>query len=389
MTESHLLGNYNRFPVEFTSGEGVWLTDSRGNRYLDFLSGIAVNGFGTGHPEITAAVLKQLNGVWHTSNLFESAGQKELASVLASKSGLEKVFFCNSGTEANEAAIKFARKWGQGRYHIITAQGGFHGRTMGSLSASGQPKLWNGFFPLVYGFTSVQFGSVEAIRAAITSETVAVMLEPIQGENGILLPPAGYLKAVREVCDEFNLLLILDEVQSGMGRTGKWFAFQHEELKPDILTLAKGIANGFPLGAVICTEPVGACIKPGDHGSTFGGNPVAVAAALAVSTLLTEDILDGNLALGEYLRSELASADLPEIAEIRGLGLMTGIQLKPGTSARALASSLLEQGIVTGTSGDSVLRLLPPFLITRTEIDLFVSQLAAVFEASESRGVAV
>lgn len=389
MSENHLLGNYNRYPVEFAFGEGAYLYDHQGSKYTDFLSGIAVTGFGHAQPDITSAVMKQLNGVWHTSNLFDSSGQKTLAATLAEKSGLDKVFFCNSGTEANEAAIKFARKWGNGRYHIITALGGFHGRTMGALSATGQPKLWNGFFPLVYGFTSVPFGVIESIKSAITPQTVAIMLEPILGEGGVIVPQNGYLKAVKELCEEHNLLLILDEVQTGMGRTGKWFAHQHDDIKPDIITLAKGIANGLPLGALICSDDVASVIKPGDHGSTFGGNPVSVAAANAVTELLTDEVLAENLELGDYFVSQLTDLSLPEVLDIRGKGLMIGIQLADGISSKTVAGKLLNQGIVVGTSGDSVIRVLPPFVISKADIDHFIFTFSAVLAGAEAQGVAV
>ncbi len=230
LIDNHLLKNYSRYPVEFVNGEGAYLFDSEGKRYLDFLSGIAVTGFGHNHPYIKSVVQKQLDEIWHTSNLFESSGQVNLAEKLSEISGLPYVFFCNSGTEANEAAIKFARKWGGNRTHIITALGGFHGRTMGSLSASAQYKLWEGFFPLTPGFIPVPYGNISAMESSYNKNVTAVLLEPIQGESGIIIPPLNYLKQVRAFCNKNNLLLILDEVQTGLGRTGKYFAFQHEKI---------------------------------------------------------------------------------------------------------------------------------------------------------------
>ncbi|MGE5497370.1 MAG: aspartate aminotransferase family protein [Syntrophothermus sp.] len=373
-----LLGNYSRYHVEFASGDGAYLYDKEGNRYLDFLSGIAVTGFGHNNYTIKMAVEDQLNKLWHVSNLFEASGQEELAQKLVSKTGLGKVFFCNSGTEANEAAIKFARKWGHGRSEIITALGGFHGRTMGSLSATAQYKVWEGFFPLTPGFKYVPFGDLNAIEHTITSSTVAIMVEPIQGESGIVVPHKGYLKGLREICDRHNLLLIFDEVQAGMGRTGKFFAYQWEDIKPDIITSAKGIANGIPLGAVICTEEVGSVMVPGSHGSTFGGNPLAIAAANKVADLLDEDTLSTIESYGNMLKNAIIGLNLDCIKEVRGKGLLIGIELEEGKSAKATAKKLLENRVVIGVSGDNVLRILPPFIITEKEILNFVLALEKV-----------
>ncbi|MGE5400948.1 MAG: aspartate aminotransferase family protein [Ignavibacteriales bacterium] len=373
-----LLGNYSRYPVEFAMGEGAYLFDTAGKKYLDFLSGIAVTGFGHNHPVIKGAVEEQVNKLWHVSNLFESSQQEMLAKKLALKAGLDNVFFCNSGTEANEAAIKFARKWGKGRSSIVTATGGFHGRTLGSMSATGQYKIWEGFQPLTPGFSYMPFGDSSVLEDFYDSNLVAVMVEPIQGESGIIVPPKGYLKSLREFCDKHNLLLILDEVQTGMGRTGKFFAHQWEELKPDIITLAKGIANGIPLGAVICTSEVAKEMVPGTHGSTFGGNPLAIAAANEVADLLDDSMLLKIEKLGTMLTNAVSSLNLDCIRTIRGKGLLIGVELNEGISAKATASKLLEKGVVVGTSGDTVLRLLPPFVITPEEINSFVRVLEEV-----------
>jgi acetylornithine/succinyldiaminopimelate/putrescine aminotransferase len=296
-----------------------------------------------------------------------------LAGKLAEHSGLGSVFFCNSGTEANEAAIKFTRKWGNGRSTIITALGGFHGRTLGSLSASGQYKLWEGFFPLTPGFVYVPYDDIEAIENSINHDTVAIMIEPIQGESGIIVPSEGYLRRLREICDNNNLLLVVDEVQTGMGRTGKLFAHQWEEIKPDIITLAKGMANGLPLGAIICSNEVAEYITPGSHGSTFGGNPVAVAAANVVMDLLTEDVLFYNSLMGEKIKVELKHINHPLIKDVRGKGLMIGIEFCEPVNAKDVALILLEEGVVVGTSGDRVIRILPPFIITDEEITKFMN----------------
>ncbi len=375
--ETNLLQNYSRYFVEFTKGEGFNLYDTDGKEYLDFLSGIAVTSFGHNNAAIKEAVLNQVNNLWHVSNLFTSSPQEEAAKQLAEKAGLDKVFFCNSGTEANEAAIKFARKWGKGRATVITTLGSFHGRTMGSLAASGQYKLWEGFYPMMPGFCYVPYGDLEVLEHAYFPDVVAVMVEPIQGESGVICPPEGYLKGLREFCNKHNLLLIIDEVQSGMGRTGKNFAFQWEEIKPDIITVAKGIANGLPLGATICTNDVAQYINPGSHGSTFGGNPISIASANAVLTQLNENILLNIQKIGYYLKNRLNS--IPEnIKSVRGKGLMIGVEFNESISAKSIAISLLEEGIVVGTSGDSVIRILPPYIITEKEVDIFIEKLTTV-----------
>ncbi|MFA3783687.1 aspartate aminotransferase family protein [Melioribacteraceae bacterium 4301-Me] len=371
-TEDHLLKNYSRAPIDFVKGKGAYLYDSTGKEYLDFLCGIAVTSFGHSNPQIKEAVEEQVKRLWHVSNLFISSGQKILADKLYLRSSLEYAFFCNSGTEANEAAIKFARKWGNGKFQIITALGGFHGRTYGSLSASGQYKLWEGFFPLTPGFLYVPFGDIEAIENSFGPHVVAVMLEPIQGEKGIIIPPEGYLKEVRKFCDEKGILLILDEVQAGVGRTGKFFAYEYENIKPDIVTLAKGIANGIPLGATLCSKKIGDVINPGDHGSTFGGNPIAVAAANKVLDLISDELLNHIFEMGEKIKNEISSLNSNVIKEVRGKGLMIGVELNDGFSAKQIVSNLLNEGVIVGTSGDAVLRILPPFIVGETEIEKFI-----------------
>ena len=372
INSSKLLNTYSRYPVEFSYGNGAYVYDETGKEYIDFLCGIAVTGFGHNHPEIKDAVINQIDKLWHVSNLYTSTPQEILANKLAERSGLDSVFFCNSGTEANEAAIKFARKWGKGKSEIICAAGAFHGRTYGSLSATGGHKYQEGFTPLVPGFIHVPFGDTDAVTNAITDNTVAVMIETIQGEGGVNVAPKNYIKELRSLCSEKNILLIIDEVQTGMGRTGKFFSYLYEEIIPDIVTTAKGIANGIPLGAVICSKDVSKEIKPGSHGSTFGGNPIAIAAANIVVDLLTEEQLGKIEHFGKTLINALHGLNISEIKEIRGKGLMIGIEFVQGISAKEITKKLLDKGFLTGTSGDSVLRILPPFIITQTEIMKFL-----------------
>ena len=372
INSSKLLNTYSRYPVEFSYGNGAYVYDKTGKEYIDFLCGIAVTGFGHNHPEIKDAVINQIDKLWHVSNLYTSTPQEILAKKLAERSGLDSVFFCNSGTEANEAAIKFARKWGKGKSEIICAAGAFHGRTYGSLSATGGHKYQEGFTPLVPGFIHVPFGDTDAVTNAITDNTVAVMIETIQGEGGVNVAPKNYIKELRSLCSEKNILLIIDEVQTGMGRTGKFFSYLYEEIIPDIVTTAKGIANGIPLGAVICSKDVSKEIKPGSHGSTFGGNPIAIAAANIVVDLLTEEQLGKIEHFGKTLINALHGLNISEIKEIRGKGLMIGIEFVQGISAKEITKKLLDKGFLTGTSGDSVLRILPPFIITQTEIMKFL-----------------
>lgn len=377
--KSALLQNYNKYPIEFVEGKGSKLYDNKGKEYLDFLSGIAVTSFGHQHIEITKAVNEQLNKLWHVSNLFEATPQEELAKKLTYSTRMNSVFFCNSGAEANEAAIKFARKWGGERKSIIVANGGFHGRTMGSLSATGQSKLWQGFTPMLPGFTFVDFNNLEQIKKSIDKNTCAIMVEPIQGESGVIVPDENYLIGLRYLCDDNNLLLILDEVQTGIGRTGKLFAHQYYNIIPDILTSAKGLANGLPLGATICSEKVSEVIKPGDHGSTFGGNPISVAAANKVLDLLSENKLKNISDISYNFRELLSEINNPHIKTIRGKGLMIGIEFsKP--IAKIIAKELLDEGIVVGNSGDTVLRLLPPFIISQDDIQNFVKIFIFVLE---------
>ena len=369
----YLLNTYARYPVEFEKGSGSRLYDVHGDEYLDFLSGIAVTSFGHRHKIITEAAEEQLKKLWHVSNLFESSPQNKLAQKLVQASGLNSVFFSNSGTEANEAAIKFARKWGGERKEIIVTTGSFHGRTMGSLSATGQKNLWKGFSPLLAGFSFANFNNIESVLRNINNNTCAIMVEPIQGESGVIVPDDDYLIKLRKIADRHNLLLILDEVQTGMGRTGKLFAHQWYNIKPDIMTLAKGIANGLPLGATICSENVSQVIRPGDHGSTFGANPVAIAAANKVFDLINGELLAKIIYLGDLIRKSIIEWNLPVIKDVRGKGLMIGIELNI-PQAKTIVKNLLKRKIIVGSSGDRIIRLLPPFIIDENDTGYFIKE---------------
>jgi acetylornithine aminotransferase len=376
----HVLQNYNRYTIEFVSGIGKQLFDAEGKSYLDFLSGIAVTSFGHQHPVIKSAVEKQLSKIWHTSNLFQISLQESVAASLCEASGLDAVFFCNSGTEANEAAIKFARKWGNGRYEIIATDGSFHGRTMGALSATGQAKIQEGFAPVLPGFVHVPYNDAYAIEKAITENTCAVLLEVIQGENGVVEANPEYVSKVREICNQHNLLLIIDEVQTGVGRTGKYFGYQWYGVQPDIVSFAKGIANGLPLGGVICTQSVAAAMKPGSHGSTFGGNHIALAAAEAVMQLLTPETLHDIESLGDLLIGKLKALVHPLIKTVRGKGLIIGVEIVEEVEVKNIAALLMEAGMVAGTAGNNTLRLLPPFIINQQDIEIFIDKLTTVLQ---------
>ncbi len=362
------MSSYQPLPVAFEHGSGVWLTDQDGQQYLDALSGIAVCGLGHAHPDVTQAIADQAGKLLHTSNLYHIPLQEELAARLTSLAGMDKVFFANSGAEANEAAIKIARLYGhqKGIDHpvIITATGSFHGRTMATLSATGNPKIQKGFEPLVEKFIHVSYNDIEAISSVIDENVVAVMLEPIQGEAGIVIPDEGYLKSVREICDQNNCLLILDEIQTGMCRTGEWFAFQHENITPDVMTLAKALGNGMPIGACLAKGVAAELIQPGSHGSTFGGNPLASRAGLAVIDVLSRQKLHENAAkLGAEMLLSLKNglSEIKGVVSIRGKGLMLGIELDKDCAQ--LVNMALEEHILINVTSGNVIRLLPPLII--------------------------
>lgn len=379
--QKYVMNTYGRLPIVIDKGQGCYVWDLDGKRYLDLVAGIAVNSLGHCHPAVSRAIQEQCEKLVHCSNLYWIENQVNLAKLLVEKSGLGKAFFCNSGAEANEAAIKLARKWGKGeKYHIITMQKSFHGRTLGSLAATAQEKYQKAFRPLPEGFSAVPLGDLEALEKEIRPETCAVMLEPIQGESGINVPAQEYMQGVQDLCRKHGILLILDEVQTGLGRTGRSFCFQNFGLEPDIVSLAKAIANGVPMGAILAKTEVADCFQPGDHASTFGGTPIATAAGLAAcSILLDDDFLANVRETGQYFRAQLRAIGERHpglIREVRGLGLMIGCELTG--SAKEAATALLEQGVLVNSIGDHVLRFVPPLIITREEIDGFIQVLESV-----------
>jgi acetylornithine/N-succinyldiaminopimelate aminotransferase len=369
LADRYLMQTGRRLPVTFVRGHGCLVYDDAGREYLDLVAGIAVNLLGHSHPDVVAAVTKQAGELIHTSNLYFTQPQVELAQRLVEVSFPSRVFFCNSGAEANEAAIKIARKWGtknrDGAFEIITTTGSFHGRTLATVTAGGQHKYSDPFKPLPGGFVHVSYNDFDAIEAATTQSTVAVMLEPVMGEIGIVPAAPGYLKRVREWCDEKNLLLILDEVQTGLGRTGRWFAHQHAGITPDVMTLAKGLGGGIPIGACLA-NPRANVFEPGDHGSTFGGNPLACAAAATVLQVIERDGLVGHAAeMGELLHATLGDLGAKEV---RGLGLMQAFEFEEA-KAKPFQQSCLEAGLIVNAVDDHSIRLVPPLILTAKEIE--------------------
>ncbi len=382
----HIFGTYSRFPVAFVRGEGCRLWDDKGKEYLDFLSGIAVCGLGHCHPEVSRAIERGARNLIHVSNLFYTYPQVELAQELTRLSFADKVFFCNSGAEANEAAIKLARKhssdlYGPGRFHVISMKNSFHGRTMATLSATGQSKVHKGFEPLVEGFVHVDFNSIAAVEAAITDKTCAVLVEPVQGEGGLNFASPDYFRDLKALCRENNLLLIFDEIQSGLGRTGSLFAYEHEAMSPDIMTLAKGLANGLPMGAMLATDEVAEAFTPGSHATTFGGGPLVASAALATLKVVSEPgFLEKVRATGAYLVSRLRELEyrFPFVNHVRGRGLMVGMELDmPGGK---FVSKCLEKGAIINCTHDKVLRFVPPLIAGRPEVDRMVAILEEAFK---------
>jgi acetylornithine aminotransferase len=381
----HLMTTYAPMDVTFDRGEGSILWDTNGKQYLDALAGIAVCGLGHAHPAITAAVSAQAAKLIHTSNLYQIENQQRLADELCRLSGLDRVFFSNSGAEANEAAIKIARMYGHSKGisspGIIVMENSFHGRTMATLSATGNRNVQAGFEPLVQGFIRAPFNNIDAIEniAANSNNVVAVMVEPIQGEAGINMPEADYLCKLRKICDDNDWLLMLDEIQTGMGRTGRWFAFQHDDILPDIMTLAKSLGNGVPIGACVANLKAAEVMRPGSHGSTFGGNPLACAAGLAVIKAITqEDLVVRADTVGMQLLDKLHDAldDVDGVIEIRGKGLMIGIQLD--IPCKQLMSDALQQGLLISVQSDHVIRLLPPLNISEQQIETLTDTLSSV-----------
>jgi len=376
------MNTYARLPVAFERGEGCWLWDANGKRYLDAVAGVAVCGLGHSHPKYVAALREQVGRLVHTSNLYQIALQEKLADRLAAISGMENVFFCNSGCEANEAAIKLARLYGHKKNieapAIVVLEQAFHGRTIATLSATGSRKVQAGFEPLLAGFVRVPFDDLDAVRrvAEGNRNVVAVLVELLQGEGGVNVCHEGYLRGLREICDAHGWLLMLDEVQSGMGRTGKWFAFQHSGVKPDVMPLAKGLGNGLPIGACLADGAAAQLFKPGNHGSTFGGNPLACAAALVTLDIIEEErLMENAVRTGDFIRGELARqiGGMKGVREIRGQGLMIGIELE--YPCGELVQQALERGFLINVTVDNVIRLLPPLIFRTEEAGLLLATL--------------
>ena len=382
--ERYMMNTYARAPISIVRGRGSRVYDLEGREYLDFVAGIAVNTLGHSHPDLVSAIQKQAQHLLHASNLYYTEPQVRLAQALVDHSFAKKVFFCNSGAEANEAAIKLARryaheKYGPDRYEIVTMLQSFHGRTMATLTATGQEKVQKGFEPLVPGFTYVPFNDLQAVEEALTSKTAAVMLEPVQGEGGVHVADRTYLKGLRELCRQRDILLIFDEIQTGMGRTGTLFAYEQLGVQPDIMTLAKGLGGGVPIGACLATDEVAVAFSPSTHASTFGGNPLACAAALAVLRVLLEGrVLEQSRRMGDYLVKGLLDCKerLPIVKDVRGLGLLLGMELT--IDGKPIVTDCLARGLLINCTMERVLRFVPPLIITQREIDRLLDTLSQI-----------
>ncbi len=393
MTIPVVLPNYARYDLAFERGEGAWLYTAEGRRFLDFGSGIAVTALGHAHPVLVKALQDQAAKLWHTSNLYHIPGQQKVAQMLVDNSFAETVFFCNSGAEANEGAIKMARRFHQSqdsaeaqqRSRVMVCVNAFHGRTLATLAAGGSEKYRQGFAPNMDGFDRVPFGNLNEARVAVNAQTAAILVEPIQGEGGICPADAQYFQGLRAMADEYGLLLIFDEVQTGIGRTGKLFAHQWADMSPDIVTSAKGLGGGFPVGAILATERAAACMGPGTHGTTYGGNPLAMACAGAVlETVLADGFMDGVLQASAQLFAglhEVAARYPTLIAEVRGQGLMIGLKCIAEGGNGALVKALIDRDMLTVPAGDNVVRLLPPLIIGEAEITLALNTLDAALAA--------
>ena len=378
LDEQYVMQTYKRLPVAFVKGDGVQLWDTEGRRYLDFLSGIAVVSLGHSHPAVARSISEQASMLCHVSNLYYNDIQPRLAAKIDSLiGGGGQSFFSNSGAEAVECSVKLARRYGQShggpeRYEIVSAYGSFHGRTLAALAATGQPNKHEAFQPLPSGFRYVEYGNLDALSAVLDQKVAAVLIESIQGEGGVIVPPRGYLEAVRTLCDEREALLIIDEVQTGLGRTGEWFGFQESGIRPDIVTLAKALGNGMPIGACWARAEVADAFQPGDHGSTFGGQPLAASAAEAVLTTMEElNIPERAKTTGAYLVGLLEG--LPGVASVRGRGLLLAVELEPGLDAALVTTNCLENGLVVNAVTKSALRLAPPLLVSNAECDQAVA----------------
>ena len=381
LSDQNIASTYSRFPIVIVRGDGCIVWDSDNREYLDFVGGLAVCNLGHCHPNIVKAIKEQVERLIHVSNLYYTEPQTKLAGLLTKKSFADRVFFCNSGAEANEAAIKLARKYGREdkgneRFEIITMTNSFHGRTMATITATGQEKFHKGFEPLLPGFIYVPYNDVEAVKNTIGKTTCAIMVEPIQGEGGVNCPSDSYLKELREICDKHGLLLIFDEVQVGIGRTGTLFAYESYGVQPDIITLAKALAGGLPIGAMLAREEVAGSFTPGSHASTFGGNPVVTAAALAtINTILNDGVLRNCIEVGGYFFHELDKlrGKYPFIKELRGKGLIVGIELE--FDGGDIVKRCLERGVLINCTMGKILRFLPPLTVTKAEVDTMVSVL--------------
>ena len=390
--DAAIANTYSRFPVVLTRGQGCTLQDASGKTYIDFVAGIAVCNLGHCHPAVTRAVAAQAETLVHVSNLYYTAPQVEVARRLVQHSFADRVFFCNSGAEANEAAIKLARKYSNDkgqpdRLRIVAMENSFHGRTMATLSATGQAKIRKGFDPVLPGFDFVPFDDIEALTASVDETTCAVLLEPIQGEGGVRCPQEDYLKAVRQLCDQTGALLIFDEIQTGMGRSGKLFAYEHFGVEPDIMTLAKALANGLPMGAMLAREEIAAAFGPGAHASTFGGTPLVSAAAGEVLRIMTEeDVLENSRQAGSYFKKRLQQLmqryDI--VREVRGLGLLLGMELT--VDGGPIVQACMGQGYLINCIQDKVLRFVPPLTITFDQIDKLIECLDGMLAAADAKG---
>ncbi len=384
---SNLMNTYSRLPVTFVKGEGVWLWDDQGERYLDALAGIAVCGLGHCHPRLTKAICEQAKTLIHTSNLFHIEKQERLAERLTGLSGMDNAFFCNSGAEANETAIKLARLHGHNKGislpTIIVMERSFHGRTMATLTASGNRKVQAGFEPLLTGFVRVPYNNMEAITqvAVNNKDVVAVLVEPFQGEGGVNIPEAHYLQELRNLCNQYGWFLMLDEVQSGIGRSGKWFAFQHSNIKPDVVTLAKGLGGGVAIGACLAQGDAAEVFKPGNHASTFGGNPLACAAAIeTLAVIAEEDLLDRAAQLGDFMRDRFRNqlAGVTGVVQVRGQGLIIGIEL--AVPCVELVRKALAKKLLINVTSDKVIRLLPAFVMQQAEAEQVVDMICELIK---------
>lgn len=386
LADENIMQTYKRFPIVLVKGQGQKVWDINGKEYLDFVAGIAVCNLGHSHPGVIDALKKQLENLTHVSNLYYIEPQARLAKLLVDNSFADKVFFCNSGAEANEAAIKLARKYahenlGDDKFELITMKDSFHGRTMATITATGQEKFQFGFTPLLQGFNYVPFNNLEALEKVINKKTCGVMVEPIQGEGGVNIPDDKYLQGVRAICDQHNILLIVDEVQTGIGRTGKIFAYEHTGVEPDIMTLAKALGNGFPVGAMLAKDKIARSFTPGNHASTFGGNPLAMSAALAtLQIMLKENILENSRKVGEYFLAQLKKLKGKHsiIKDVRGKGLMLAVSLE--VEVAEIVQKCMQKGLLINSAGAKTLRFVPPLIITNKDVDQAIAILNEVME---------